>query len=664
VAVVLVLLFHGGVGVVGGALGVDVFFVLSGFLITALLLAEADTIGGIDLRAFWGRRVRRLVPAALAVVAAVVVHAAVTGGGPEVHRDALSSLVWWSNWRFTAADTGYFESFAAPSPLRHTWSLAVEEQWYLLWPLLLLGLRRAAPGPRSLLAAVLALAAASATAMWLVADDVDRAHFGTDTRAHALLVGAALAVVVHHRPVANWSSRAGRAVTAAGIAGGAVVLLLSARLPGTDERLYHGGHLLVAVATAAVIAAGILPGGPVRWVLSPRPLRAVGRVSYGLYLWHWPVFVWLTPDTLGLDRWTTLAVRTAVTTVATLLSWRLLERPALRRRMPLPRPRLALALGYVAVASAVVVGALTTTTGPGSAQLATAEPTVPRGFAEARRADPEPPPPPPGVLDTPPTPSGRTGDPVVTVIGDSQGWVLSWQVEPVDGIDIRDAAAIGCGLHPAPVIINGRAEARGAEPVPCDEVVNLWRWWAAKSDPDVLLLTVGAWEVYDRVLEDGTRLDVGTPEWRAWMRESLEEAAAAVVEAAPHAVLAITDVPCYAERDPALGGPSSPRNDPARVAAVNDVFEDFVARHPERVVSLRWSQWLCGEDTYEREDGVHLSESAAHDLWAGPLGPAVLDLVPEPASASEPASEPVMDPAPRGAETTTRSRQPATAGVG
>lgn len=692
VAVLLVLLFHGGLGVVGGALGVDVFLVLSGFLITALLLAELASTGTIDLRAFWGRRVRRLVPAALALVAVVAVHAAVTGEvSPDLRLDALATLGWWSNWHYAAAEVGYFESFGPPSPLRHTWSLGVEEQWYLAWPLLVLGAGWIGLRRRGMLAGIVALAAASVAAMWHLAGDVDRAHFGTDTRAQALLAGAAVAVLLHHRPTATWARWTRAATAVAGVASGAVVLALAWRLPGGDERLYRGGHLLVAVCTAAVVAAAVLPGGPVRAALSLRPLRAVGRVSYGLYLWHWPIFVWLNPDVVGLDRWGTFAVRAAVTTGATLLSWRLLERPILERRVALPRPRLVLATGYACVLA--LAAAAIGTDGGGSGGLTAAQPTLPAAYVAERqaagagsdgdrggdagedvarrgeaaaggssaggsadgaggrartagvaRAEPS-------VLDTPPLPSGRTGDPVVTVVGDSMGWALGWRVEPVEGVEVVDGGVVGCGVHPAAMVINGRPQKQSGVPVPCEDALDFWRWWVTDSDPELVVLTLGAWEVYDRVLDDGTRLRVGTERWRRWLAAELEAAATVLAEAAPHALLAVTDVPCFAERDPLLGGPASARNDPERVAAVNEVLDELVAVHPQRVVSLRWSQWLCGPGAFERQDGVHLTEPAAHDLWAGPLGEHVRGVVAQlraGVATAEPASHETGGPAPAG----------------
>ena len=610
VALAMVVLFHGGVGVVGGAIGVDVFLVLSGYLITGLLLLEHDRTGRIDLRAFWARRARRLVPAAVVLVAVV----ALFGGADGL--DAGAALGWWSNWRFALADVGYFDAFGSPSPLRHTWSLAVEEQWYVLWPPLLLLLQRS--GRR--LPLTLALALASAGAMWLLASDVDRVHMGTDTRAQGLLVGAALAMVLHG---GRTFPRA--ASTAAGLAGAAVLGAIALRTPGTEPWLYRGGHLLVAVASAAVVAAAIRPDGPVRAALALRPLRAVGRVSYGAYLWHWPLFVWLTPASTGLDPWPLFAVRVAATAAATVLSWHLVERPLLDGR-PLPRPRLALPTA-VGVATAVVVATLAfdptvrATDGSASVSVSSAEPELPAGYA--RPAAPKSPPPrdpAPAAALAPPAPRPVAGEPVVTVVGDSSAWALAWQIGDVPGMVVRDGGSIGCGVDPAPVLVGGVTRVEAGMPVPCPEALDLWRWWATSTDPDLVVLGLGAWEVYDRVLDDGRHLEVGTRAWTSWLEAGVERVVTALAEAAPHARIALTEVPCYAERDLALGGPTSPRNDPERVATVNEVLADVVAAHPARLVTIPLSGWLCGSGEYARPDGVHLVPESARALWTGPLG--------------------------------------------
>jgi peptidoglycan/LPS O-acetylase OafA/YrhL len=216
-AVVAVLLYHGGVSWSGGGfLGVEMFFVLSGFLITSLLVAEWGRSGAIALRAFWARRARRLLPALFALVAAIGVYYALAGPTkaiPGLQGDGIATLLYISNWHQVAAGTNYFAASGPVSPLQHTWSLAIEEQFYLLWPVLVLAVlgfarRRGATQRRSLqvlLGLSLTGAVAAAVEMALLFDSgrgLDRVYYGTDTRATGLLLGASLAIAlaIRQRP--------------------------------------------------------------------------------------------------------------------------------------------------------------------------------------------------------------------------------------------------------------------------------------------------------------------------------------------------------------------------------------------------------------------------------------------------------------------------------
>src|SRR5688572_5742181 len=205
VAVIVVLLFHGGVSwAKGGFLGVDAFFVLSGLLITSLLLDESRRTGAVDLARFWSRRARRLLPALLLVVAAAALYGAVLaprGSLAGLRRDAIATLFYVANWRYIQAGADYFEATAAPSVLRHTWSLAIEEQFYLVWPLVVWGLARLRTALHVSVGVVAAVGTLlSAAAMWLLFEPggggESRAYFGTDTRVQVVLTGAVLAAVL------------------------------------------------------------------------------------------------------------------------------------------------------------------------------------------------------------------------------------------------------------------------------------------------------------------------------------------------------------------------------------------------------------------------------------------------------------------------------------
>ncbi|SHJ68636.1 Peptidoglycan/LPS O-acetylase OafA/YrhL, contains acyltransferase and SGNH-hydrolase domains [Nocardiopsis flavescens] len=362
-AVIGVLLFHTG-RLDGGFLGVDLFFVLSGYLITGLLLREAAATGRVDLPAFWGRRLRRLLPA-LALMLACVTLAVRAVGPPGLVRSTLADGPWvqanLANWHLLASSAGYWDRFGADRVFGHLWSIAVEEQFYLLWPLLVAlvalavgrgnGRGDAAGVPVAALAAC--LGAASVLAMALLADPADptRAYTGTDTRAFSLLLGALAAAPPVRDRLARLVERNPRAAAAATAASAAAIAALWLLADGSDSFwLYRGGLLAHALACALLI--GLLahaPGGPMSRALACAPLRWTGGISYSLYLWHWPVIVLLSPEATGLSGWWWTAAVCAVSVALAALSTRLVEDPV-RYRARWARGR----GGAVAVAAVTV----------------------------------------------------------------------------------------------------------------------------------------------------------------------------------------------------------------------------------------------------------------------------------------------------------------------
>ena len=331
-AVIAVLLYHAGLPwVPGGFLGVEVFFVISGYLITSLLLAEWSLQGRIDFQAFWLRRARRLLPALftvlLAVAGFVVVFLPDEASG--LRGDAFSSAVYVNNWYQIFGHKSYFETVGRPPLLRHLWSLAVEEQFYLLWPLLF-ALLMSARRPRLPPLATLAGAAASIAAMAaLYQPDTDssRLYYGTDTRAGGLLLGAALAFV--WKPGRTGGRAGGLALNAVGLTALGTLTVCVLRINEFQAFLYRGGFTLVGLATAALIAAAVHPqarlvGRPLAWA----PLRWVGMRSYGIYLWHFPVFMVTRPQLdVPIDGAPLLAARLALTVLFAALSYRFVETP-------------------------------------------------------------------------------------------------------------------------------------------------------------------------------------------------------------------------------------------------------------------------------------------------------------------------------------------------
>jgi peptidoglycan/LPS O-acetylase OafA/YrhL len=335
-AVLAVIAYHEQFGwAVGGLLGVGVFFTLSGYLITGILLAQWSDEGRVRLRDFWLSRARRLLPALLAMLAVVTAWATVLDRGrlSGLRGSVAAAMTYSSNWYLIAAHQSYFSRFAPPAPLDHLWSLAVEEQFYLLWPsLLIAGLflvrTRGKRAAAWLAAPTLALAAGSAVAMLLLYQpgiDPTRVYEGTDTRAFGLLIGAALALVSAGR--AAQPSRRGRmALDSAGFAGLAVIGLMIWRVGQYSPFAYRGGLVLLSAAAAAVVAAAACPGTAVGRALGWRPLRWIGERSYGIYLWHYPVIVLTSPANAGEDL-PRAAAQIAATIALAALSWQFIEQP-------------------------------------------------------------------------------------------------------------------------------------------------------------------------------------------------------------------------------------------------------------------------------------------------------------------------------------------------
>jgi peptidoglycan/LPS O-acetylase OafA/YrhL len=646
IAVVGVMLFHGGVSWArGGYLGVDVFFVLSGYLITTLLLREKLSTGHIDLVSFWARRLRRLLPALLLLLAGVAIAAPFLVAGTErasVRADGLAALFYVGNWRFILTEQSYF--VGAPSPLRHLWSLSVEEQWYLLFPVVLGLVLRRARRTAYLVGALAAVAVASAVWMaHLAAGPVDpsRAYYGTDTRAHTLLVGALLALVAAQWPLHRFR----RLLGALGIAGAVVILAAYVFVSEADTWMYRGGYLGLAVATAGVVAAIALPRPAlgITRVLAVRPLVAIGAVSYGLYLWHWPVNVALTPERTGLDGGSVsddvalFALRTVVAASLAVLSYRLVERPirhggldGIRLRFPgVLRSRPATAISCVVLVVWLLFAA---TIRIPSKEAETTADGIPAEFADMKAGVPD-------LPDTtvvtipaevqrivasaalPPVPADR---PVrVMIVGDSVALTLAWGAE--DGnlpgtIAVDNRAILGCGIVEGFALPGGRIDASAQK---CGDWEAYWQSGAADRAPDIVLVMFGAWEVYDHKVGDD-RLRSGTPELAGAIRDGLDAGIEAVLSVKPDVRFVFLGAPCMREDDPRLGGAKSERNDPERVAWVNGVFEDYADDLGPRARFVDLGDLLCpgGEfreslgDGELRPDGKHYDRALTTPVWA------------------------------------------------
>ncbi len=588
-AVVGVLLFHAG-HLEGGYLGVDLFFVLSGFLITSLLVAEWDRSGTLDLRRFWSRRLRRLLPAALVVLVATSALAAtdLTPDGLARYRwDAVAALGNVANWRAIASSADYWAELGTPSPLRHMWSLSIEEQLYVTWPLVVLGAlvvgARRRLGRQALLVTALALTAASvATMAWFGRDgDVLRAYYGTDTRASAVLIGALVAIGLSGR---SWDGHQrvpallGRlSVVAAGVLGAAWLWA-----DGESRWLYLGGLPALSAAGAVVVAATALGGGgPLRAVFELAPLQVLGRISYGVYLWHWPVYVALDEDDLDVGRWGLTAVRVAVTLVVAGLSYVLVEQPIRTGRVPTFAWRV---LGATGVA-VVLVGVGLATTDARSA---------PRSGAEV-------------------IPSVRPGQTTVLVLGDSQAYSLFYGGEVVgDDVALGLHSRVGCGIGPGLAVTEGGIPVvQDLEREPCRNANDRLYDAVDRFEPDILLVHEGAWDVLDRRLGDEDVV-FGTARWDEAVRANLAEFLERLAGSDRRVYLLA--VPCYPPGGE--GGGHTIRSEDRRVHRWNELAREVA---PEvGVEELPYDELFCDVPVVEqpeRRDSVHLTEDGAAEVW-------------------------------------------------
>jgi peptidoglycan/LPS O-acetylase OafA/YrhL len=566
-AVIAVLLFHGGV-LPGGYLGVDAFFVVSGYLITSLMLIEVDRRGRLDLRAFWYRRVRRLFPALALVLLAVALYCVTFASRTELSRirgDAIATVFYFANWRAIVARHGYWEMFQAPSPLEHTWSLAVEEQFYVLWPVVvamlvagaaLVRTRRGRHRRRPSIAPVVfvvATSAAVASAVWAAAlfspARTTRVYLGTDTRIASILFGAALAAFIRWRgPV---RSRGGRWVLEAAAMVAVVALGFAwADLDGRSSALYRGGLALCGVGVALVVAAVAHPKpGPIGRLLSWRPLVAVGLISYGLYLWHWPLFVVLGSERTGLHGASLLGVRLAATFAAATLCYLLVEGPVRRRSI---RPAVLWPAAMVGAGACVGAILLATagaqTAGPGPLRASQGEPQVIVGpdaatVARERR---------------------------VLFVGDSVADLLAGEAMAVQdelGFTFATASVPGC-LFDGPSATRSTMDGSvSADPVTRCEVP--WAEGIARFDPGHVIVIYGNAAAFNDVLLDGRWVGPCDGAYQQWLKAGIERTLRSLATRADVRLAILA---------PAVGAGIGDAN--ARLGCVNDTVRRVVRDNP------------------------------------------------------------------------------------
>ena len=603
------LLYHFGVSWVnGGLLGVDVFFVLSGFLITSLLCTESARTGTIALVPFWGRRARRLLPALFVLLIGVALYAhfyAATVKLSSVRGDALSTLTYVANWRFIFSNQGYFAATGAPSPLLHTWSLAVEEQYYLIWPLVALVVLRWR-GTRAL-AWVSGIGALGSAALMVVMHhagfSVDRLYYGTDTRAQALLVGSCIGALASlrswHVISERWAmTRPGRVVgVVLGVAGSGYLLWAWHAYVGTNTFLYNGGFLLVALAAAAVITQVVSwPGSWLARFCSLGVLTFIGRISYGLYLYHWLLFLVIDNAHTGLTGFALFAARLGATFGAAVASYYLLEQPIRTRRL-LPNWH-ALAASSVAV-GVTVTALVVSTIAPAEGSVVIRGQTMSAAEHGALAAN--------AAFTTNPVRFLLLGDSVALTLGIG----LSYNSRPRYGVVLNNQAPLGCDLDPT-LQVNTTGTVSLA-PAGCRDWRQTWATQVGAYRPQVVGLALGRWEVADHLYQ-GKWTHVGQRDWDRHLVAELTEGVK--ILSADGARVVLFTMPYVDPPQESPDGSPFSENLPSRADAYNRLVNEVGRADPGVVTVIDLNKMLdpkgqftmtIGGVTARWSDGVHVS---------------------------------------------------------
>ena len=627
-SVIAVMLYHADIAwLPGGFLGVEVFFVVSGFLITSLLIEERESTRSIDLKQFWIRRARRLLPALVVMLSATAVYVAffAKDSAPDFRRDVLPSLWYFSNWwQIYAVDTPYFAASSLPV-LRHLWSLAVEEQWYLIWPLLftvVFGAKWMRPRISGALLITCSAAIMFTTALRFVQDNETRTNFlylSTITRSSGLLLGAAVAML--WRPWRKnslpswWRSSISDAFAITSIA---VIGVLMATVHVADQRLYQGGLAATTVASAVIVAVVMRPNGQfVKKFFSQDLFVEIGRRSYGLYLWHWPIFV----VAHARDSSNRLAVALALTIIINEFVYQFVEIPTRHGALGNwwhNRPQLSAMHRRLPVFIAAVVVASLGITGVKVVGIEARDVSIDTSTANVIFAVPT------TVASASSLPAASTTTTTIAklprrlvIVGDSQAHSLA--INKPSGIEktfvVTDGSIDGCGIYDRGVGVGGTNGNFRRNFANCVGFEKSWTKSATKAQADVALVVLGAWEVLDLKINSFT-LVVNTPPADTMFRTQMKRGIDAL--RATGATVALLEVACMRPVD-SKGGPVPAlpqRGDDTRTRHLNDLLREIAAPEDDGVFFVSGPKQWCSDSEIStslsyRWDGVHAYKPGA-----------------------------------------------------
>jgi peptidoglycan/LPS O-acetylase OafA/YrhL len=605
IGLVAVLLYHGGYTILPGAyFSISMFFTLSGFLITMLMLKEVARNGRIALGAFWLRRARRLLPAALVTLLGILLlRRYFTAIAPSRLRgDVLAGLGYIENWWLIHTNQAYGAIFSEGSPVQHFWSLAIEEQYYLFFPLLMIALHKLVVRNLRIAAVLAGLTAASFAYAASLSANLDRAYYNTFSRASEILFGILAAFLVA-RFDRDRTDGTRHTIDAVGIAAILGMAWLWSSIDLHDSFVFRGGTFLNSLFTCVVIVACLQPGIVARF-LNVAPWRRFGSISYGVYLVHWPIFLVLDENRLGLGHNKTFVVRVAVTLAVAIAMYHLFENPIRRNKM-LPGRAFFVA---VAIGTAAVIGLAINLPDddPNVLDLSTASPVSGQLTA---------------LKDTPPV----AGDQRVMVVGDSMSWSVWVGLDEwgkTHHVQFGRYSALGCGVG-GPGTLDYLGLVRSSFP-DCGQ----WHHEMGKAvrsfRPDTVLVVIGLADISPRKFGDGRFHSLGDPGFDARLTQRVQRVARTLTSTG--ATLRWTTFP-HVDIPFSSGGTGDPpfvENDPKRMDELNALVASALTDVPNASM-LDLAGYMRsrpgGElDTAFRPDGAHLSASGTDEVarWLGP----------------------------------------------
>jgi peptidoglycan/LPS O-acetylase OafA/YrhL len=604
IAVVAVMLYHFSKDrLPAGFLGVDVFFVVSGFLISRLVVWEMFRTDRLSMLRFWARRARRLLPALGVVTLATLVAIAFTFSPidlVDVRAQVIGTLLYCANWVIIFTHGSYFAAVGRPSPFLHMWSLAVEEQFYIVFPLVCFCARRwIIAHPVRAASVAVAGAVASTAWMWYLVkplSDPTRAYLGTDSHAMGLLIGVALGIVAAARTPwergTAWltaNARTARAYDALAWVTLLAIVLTMCWSGDSSYRLYRGGFLAFSIACGVVIVALVaVPGSTIARALRSPPLVAIGLRSYSLYLWHWPVRVIVEPHG-GFTGWRVFMVRAVLSVGLAEISYRWVERP-FRVGVVARNLGTRAAVAFFVVLGLLSLALVTTKDAPPPAPLI--------ALAHLKQQDLN------GLR--------------VDVFGDSTGLVFgvagaanSEKLHVNVGGDARN----GCGLVHTDHFAPGQVISSSKK---CSRYQQRWARIIRDGRNAINVLMTGAWDLLDQRV-NGHTIRFGTQAWTDLVTGSVRDAVATLT--ATGKPVFVFEVPCYGDGDPSR--PKLDRADPNRIDAMNRIYAQLAAENP-RIRIIHWRSLVCpnghrieklhGKQLWEHDD-VHLTSEGAIEVW-------------------------------------------------